>query len=147
MNFTHQADITVAHMLGASRPITKGGFIVVSKYEKKLHNSPIKYLIVGEEYNRVIDIIRRRYPGVVVVTWDNAPEILCEVASKVTGAKVSGVVLNEENRPYYHIAPKYPFGRHPVEDRNPVLVSEEDWVENPASEVNSVGDNNGPDVW
>ncbi len=146
MNFVHHEDEEVATMMGAARPKTKGGFILVSNYGEKLASAGIKFVVVGEEYNRVINILKKRYPQVEIVPWHEAPKIFVEQASRVTGEVVKPPEFNEQTRAYYHVVEDdtLPVGREdsPTE---PLTSSEKEWINLP--DIPDKSKNNGPDVW
>lgn len=86
---------------GADRPFTSGGIIVVSDFGQLLIDAGIKYVILGEEYNRLIDFLRKKYPQVEIVPWHDAPRVLAMAAMKATGQNYQIPELTEENWPVY----------------------------------------------
>lgn len=99
MNFL---DVGVAaNAFGADHPFTKGGCILVADCGKKLLEDGIRYVVVGEEYNRVLPILRKRYPGFEIITWNVAPAIFAQRAMEITGKDFPVVELTKENAPQY----------------------------------------------
>jgi len=87
--------------LGADHPFTEGGIIIVSEFEKHFTEGKIKYVILGEEYRRVVDLMRRKYPGVEIVIWHDAPATLVREYNHNTGANLAIPNLNKDNAPHY----------------------------------------------
>ena len=87
-----------AGALGADRPFTTGGLIVVSDYGKKLRESGIAYVLVGEEYSRAIDLFRGRYPSVTFVPWNDVSKTLTKRAGEVEGREIPVVEIPDEDR-------------------------------------------------
>ncbi|MSU56355.1 MAG: hypothetical protein EXS51_03560 [Candidatus Taylorbacteria bacterium] len=100
MNFI---DDPQALALGAEHPFIEGGFIVVSGFEEKLADAGIKHVVVGEEYNRVLDILRKRYSSVRFIPWHEAPATLTALANEKGHTTFPLVTITEENRPHYSI--------------------------------------------
>jgi hypothetical protein len=86
---------------GALHPFTQGGIVVVSEYGRRLLKDGIKYVILGEEYNRVLGLLQSKYPDVKFVPWNLAPKVLTEETNRITGQKRDFVEVNENNRPVY----------------------------------------------
>ena len=87
--------------LGADMPKTERGIIALSGYAQKLISDGIKYVVVGEEYNKVIDLLRAKYPNVTIVPWHDAPAVLSEEATRISGDSFSPPPLDATSRPYY----------------------------------------------
>lgn len=103
MGFHSQAD--AAGAFGAERPVTTGGLIVLSAVDQLLPDSGVKYVVLGEEYNNVTNLMRKKYPGVEFISWHEAPRRLAEIAAAATGQDFGAlVVLTKENKPVYHHA-------------------------------------------
>lgn len=99
MPFSIQIEGTEA--FGAEKPVTVGGIISLSEYDTHPTQPNIAYIIVGEEYNRVIDLLRKRYPKVTIIPWHDAPRLLTEIVNKQTGGEIPYVTLTKENEPGY----------------------------------------------
>ena len=110
MNFVYEPEASEG--FGADRPFTAGGFIVVAERNKKLQNDGIKYVVVGEEYVRVLDLLKRRYPQVIFIPWHEAPKVLTNEVNKAKSREIVLELSAGENMPTYHIPKR--FGRDPV---------------------------------
>lgn len=86
--------------IGADHPFTEGGIVLVSEQGRKLLEG-IKYVVVGEEYSRVIDIMRERYPEVVIVPWHDAPRVLTLAYNEANKRNIPCEDFNAKNRPIY----------------------------------------------
>lgn len=134
MNFAHQPEAGPA--LGADRPKTEGGFIVIGDYNKQPAVSGIKFVVVGEENNRVLDILKHRYPAYTFIPWNEAPKFLTDLANKVEGKNIVCENLTDENRPYYHVAPS----SHNLIERVTIPIEN-------STPTTTLPDNDTPDVW
>lgn len=90
-----------AGAFGADHPFTTGGLIVVSEQGKDFTTGQIKYVIVGEEYRRVVDLLRKKYPKVKIVPWHDAPSVLTAEYNKYTGEARELPLLKSKNAPFY----------------------------------------------
>ena len=89
-----------AGAFGADHPITSGGIVIVSDYGKKLTQDGIKYVIVDESYNRVISLLRKKYPQVQIVPWNEAPKVLIEASNKKEGTDIQAAEANPDTAYY-----------------------------------------------
>ncbi len=89
---------------GADHPFTQGGFVIVGECGKPLVDSGPRYVVVGEEYGRVLGILQNRYPNIEFIPWHLAPSRFAEVATQKTGEQYTAPILNDANRPYYDIS-------------------------------------------
>ena len=69
--------------------------------DKRLQENGIKYVVVGEEYNRAIDLLREKYPKVQIVPWHEAPRILTNEYNEAVGGSVVPIQITLENKPTY----------------------------------------------
>ncbi|HLN19009.1 MAG TPA: hypothetical protein VK255_02450 [Patescibacteria group bacterium] len=99
MGFQRQTE--AAGAFGAEHPFTDGGIILVSGYGEKLTRDGIKYVVFDESYNRVIDLIRKKYPDYRILTWSEAPAVLTEEAKEISGTDYPIPKLTAENQPKY----------------------------------------------
>lgn len=99
-----------AGAFGAEYPFTQGGFIVAAEFGKKLLKEGVKYVVVGEEYTEVLDILRKRYPKTVFVPWNEAPKVFTEESNAKRGVTEPFEVLTKENQPTYYrvVGPRGP---------------------------------------
>lgn len=114
MGFIYEPEASAG--FGADRPFTIGGFIVIAERDKKLQSSGIKYVVVGEEYVRVLDILKKRYPQVIFIPWHEAPKVLTNEVSKAENREIALELPTEENRPCYHIPKKFGFKPAPMSE-------------------------------
>ena len=96
--------------IGAEMPYTEGGLIVVGGVGEKLVDGGIKYVVTGEEYSSVLDIFRKRYPGVVFVPWEDAPTFFTDLTNK------AGIT----NIPLEDLRPSTPIEYHPIAEEQRV---------------------------
>ncbi len=87
--------------IGADHPFTNRGIIVLGESGKKVDENGIHYVVLGEEYNTVVNLLRKKYPHIEFIPWHEAPKRLAELASKETGGSYKSTMLTEENRPHY----------------------------------------------
>jgi hypothetical protein len=97
MSFTHQVEAKGA--IGAERPFTRGGFIIVAPRGQQLLESGISKVIVGEEYLPAFDLLRQRYPGVAFIPWHDAAECFTQEVNEAEGTSYQP--LNTEEVPSY----------------------------------------------
>ena len=98
MGLVKHEDLAVSGVNGAESPFTSRGFIVVAERGKKLKSDGIKYVIVGAEYLRVLDILRKRYPQVTFIPWHGAPKFFTDEVSKIEGRIIPlDIPLEDEN--------------------------------------------------
>ena len=91
--------------IGAENAFTSGGLVLVSEYGQPLAQK-IKFVILGEEYSRVVDLFRAKYPEVAFVTWHDAPAVLTDAYNQATGEQIQKPEINEANWPTYQPARK-----------------------------------------
>lgn len=110
MSFIHSPEAEGA--LGADMPKTEGGIIVLSDYDKRFPyegDPQIKYILVDEQYMRVVDIMQERYAehGVKVVPWHDVPKVLSEDFHTHNPEKESQQTpsFDPENPPKYDFGP------------------------------------------
>lgn len=87
--------------IGADRPQVEGGILVVSECRKPLAESGIRYVVLGEEYNRVVDLMRQKYPGIQITPWNEAPAVLTRAYNETTGEQRPIPELTSANQPSY----------------------------------------------
>lgn len=100
-----------AGAIGASYPKAEGGIIIVGDFDGRLTETGVKHVIVGEEYMKVVDLLRKKYPAVQIVPWHDAPKVLTEEYNAKTGENHPYTELHNDNRPYYQ--PKMIWPRPP----------------------------------
>ena len=122
---------------GADHPFTNGGILITSGYGEKLLTQGVKYVFLGEEFNRLIDYLRNKFPSVGIFPWHEAPMTLTAAANKATGLNLPLPQLTEENWPVYYL-PTARFARK-IE-----LPAEKPEIPTPTSTEKN---NNDPDVW
>lgn len=66
-----------------------------------LVDSGPKYVVIGEEYGRVLGILQNRYPNIEFVPWHLALSRFAEIATQKMGEQYTASTLTSENRPYY----------------------------------------------
>ena len=86
--------------IGADHPFTEGGVVLVSGPGQRLRDG-VKFVVLGEEYSGVIDILRKRYPGATIVPWHDAPRILTESYNESTGEHRAYAEVTADNAPAY----------------------------------------------
>lgn len=87
----------------APHPHHNGGIIIISDVDKFLISDGVKFVVLGEECNRVVDLLRKKYPDFEFVPWHLAPKVLSERLEEKTGKAVRVQELNDNNRPFYPI--------------------------------------------
>lgn len=85
----------------APHPHHFGGIIIVSDVDEYLISNRIKFVVLGEEYNRAVHLLRMKYPDFEFVPWHHAPKVLSERLKQKTGETVKVEELDDENKPYY----------------------------------------------
>ena len=101
MSFLHSPEAGAA--LGADRPFTSGGLIVVAERGKKLQNDGIRYVVVGEEYVGTLDILKKRYPEVAFIPWHDVLSVFAKQVNEAEGKSIAVEEFNDDNKPHYHI--------------------------------------------
>ena len=86
--------------IGADHPFTEGGVVLVSGPGQRLRGG-VKFVVLGEEYSGVIDILRNRYPGATIVPWHDAPRILTQSYNESTGEHRAYAEVTTDNAPAY----------------------------------------------
>ncbi len=112
--FMRQSEAGAA--IGADHPFTEGGIIFTSKCNQKLAEG-IAYVILGEEYSTVIDILRKKYQNVSIVPWNEAVKVVTEAYNVATGEHIGPAEITDENKPTYS---KQVI--HMAENKNPVDI-------------------------
>lgn len=103
---------------GASHPFTTGGVFMVAESGGTLLKNGIRYMILGEEFAQVIDIIRARYPEITVLSWNEAPAVLIQNAEPVEGPPVVTPVIDPENPPHYSAPVPLPMMRRAPQSKD-----------------------------
>lgn len=106
------SDVGGAGGFGADMPKTAGGIIVVGDYDKYFPiegPANIRYVVLGEEYMRVLNVIENRYTaqGIQVIPWHDAPKILTEEVNK----------HSQTSYTYETVDPSQPIRYPPVKNR------------------------------
>ncbi len=86
--------------IGADHPFTEQGIVLVSAPNKQVAEG-VRYIVVGEEYSRVIDLMRARYPQATIVPWHDAPRVLTEAYNQATGHHRSYESIDPNHPPTY----------------------------------------------
>lgn len=94
--------------IGADHPRAEGGIILIGNYDQTIRANGIRYVVVGQEYVNVIDLLRQRYSQVEIIPWHEAPKKLTTVHNEKTGESIQAAELNDENHPQYQDKRFYP---------------------------------------
>jgi len=82
---------------GAANPYIDGGIILVSSLNKKLDR--VQYVVLGAQYNRCFDWLRREFPHTTFIPWHEAPKVLTRAAKSETQSHFSCLELTKNNHP------------------------------------------------
>ncbi|HTE57443.1 MAG TPA: hypothetical protein VK694_01775 [Verrucomicrobiae bacterium] len=118
--------------VGADRPLTSGGFIVVAEKDKKLAADGISYVVTGEEYASTLDILRERHPEVTFLSWDEAPAVFTQQTNEAGDTDISVESLYQDEHPTYERP-----------QNNPVLAGDPGEAPMPFAKPSD----DDPDVW
>ena len=134
--------------IGADRPFTSGGIVLVAGYKEDMLKDGIKYVVLGEEYNRVASLLQSKYPSVTFVPWDKAAEVLTEEYNRQTGSQIESPVPTEENQPAYVASEG--INRESPADNPAATSSLEDWIDTGSSDDSASTQKpseNSDDLW
>lgn len=128
-------ETTESGALGADHPKTEGGIIIISDVNRKLSPNGITFVGLGEEYMRVVDMLRKKYPDVSFIPWHQIPKTLTNAVATKTDTATSVPETSNENRPYYPAKIIGPQRTQTVQSIIPIPTATspsdtlEDWVE------------------
>lgn len=86
---------------GAPHPHQNGGVIILSGIDKYLVSSGIETVVLGEEFSRVVDLMRKKYPRYDFIPWNLTPKFLAEKLREKTGEIIEIEEVTDANKPFY----------------------------------------------
>ncbi len=113
-----------AEGFGAQWPFTDGGFILLSGPGEKIEKDGVKFVVVGEAYMRVMDILKKRYPEVTFIPWNEAPKMLTDMVNEADSKEIP-LNIPEETvcyRPIQPIFQPHEIQEEPIGDDNAMSV-------------------------
>jgi hypothetical protein len=136
--------------IGADHPFTQGGIILVAGYKEDMKKEGVRYVVLGEEFNRVLNLLQGKYSDVKFLSWDEAPQFLTEEYNRQSGEHIPIQTVTDENQPGYvtsGIMSGRGVSRGDHKNAAPATSSLEDWVGDDFPDIKKSQPLEGDDVW